>query len=345
MGGSAGSPGGSGGIGGSPTDGSLFDVGLFDAPPDPDAACGLITEKANASPLNLYIVMDKSSSMVGNKWDSAVAGLTAFVNDANSAGIRVALNFFPRPPPPTCDQMAYQTPVVAFGELPANAMPIIMALGAEMPNGLSTPTYPALGGAILEGIAVAQNSPGETSAVLLVTDGLPQGPAPLCAGQDPEDPAVIAGLAMTGATFSPPVLTYVIGLPGVDQSFANQVAAAGGTDQAIIIGATNVQQEFADALSKVRGQALPCEYDIPDKVAGGEVAFNKVNVLFTPGGGGPSQTIPQTDDCAADPDAWRYDDAANPTRILLCSAACDTLKGDFTAQLDILLGCDTQTVK
>jgi hypothetical protein len=340
--GAAGSAGSSGGAAG--TGGLILDALSEQA--DPDAACGLLTQEASATPLNLYIMMDKSSSLAGYKWDAAVAGLDAFVNDTSSAGIRVALKFFPREPDgtPACDQPAYAVPDVAFGELPANAAAIVAALQAQTPNGLGTPTYPALGGAILKGIEVAQNAPGETSAVLLVTDGVPQGPAPTCAGVDPEATQVLADLAATGAGYSPPVLTFVIGLPGVDQSFADAIASGGGTDSAIVVGNTNVQVEFEQALAQVRGQALPCEFEIPDAVAGGQVAFDRVNVLFTPGGSSTPETIPQTSDCNQ-ASGWYYDDPQDPARILLCPDECDKLKGDYTARLDILLGCETQTVK
>ena len=39
---------------------------------------------------------------------------------------------------------------------------------------------------------------------------------------------------------------------------------------------------------------------------------------------------------------WRYDDAANPSRILLCDASCDGVKSK-AGKVDILFGCTTQT--
>jgi hypothetical protein len=313
---------------------------------DPDAACGLVTEEAIAVPLNLYIMMDKSSSMAGNdpmvadKWTSAKAGLTAFVNSARFAGVRVALRFFPRVADdvPACDHEAYREPLVPFGPLPDNAGAIVAAIEAESPNGASTPVYPALGGALLQGIDVAKNHPGEASAVLLVTDGQPQGPAAQCAGVNPEDPDAIADLAAAGARYGTPVRTFVIGLPGVNQSFANQVAAAGGTDAAVLVGATNIAVEFQNALAKVTGQALPCEFEVPSQVAGGQVAFDDVNVLF--GLDGASQEIlPQRPGC--DGPGWRYDDPASPAALVLCPDTCEAARGASIAKIQILLGCET----
>ncbi len=327
--------------------GGLFTGGNGGAPPDadvPDNTCGYSTEKAETHPVTLYVLVDKSSSLGGTgtyKWDAAVAGLKAFVNDEASTGISVGLRFFPRPPDntPVCDQKAYQIPEVPFGLLPGNAAAFVAALDAATPNGMSTPIYPALGGGILAGIDIASNDPNSRSAVLLVTDGAPQGPAPTCGGVNPEDPAVIEALAKVGADFNPPVVTYVVGLPGVNQAFANGVAAAGGTGSAILVGNVNVEQEFKDALAKVRGDALPCDYAVPKKVADGEFEVTEVNVVVTYSGKDPA-FVTQVSTCG-NKDGWHYDDPANPKRIVLCPATCSKLHGDFKAKIEIALGCET----
>jgi Mg-chelatase subunit ChlD len=308
---------------------------------DPDAACAKFEEQGISKPVNLYVMFDKSASMAGNKWESAKAGLGAFVDDEGSAGIRVALRFFPRDPDavPACDQQGYKEPTVPFGALPGNAAALKAAMEAEAADGFSTPMYPALGGGILMGIEMAENNPGESSAVLLVTDGQPEGPAPLCGGVDPEDPQELAALAATGASFNPPVATYVVGLPGVDQATANLIAEAGGTDSAILVANTNVEEEFREALAKVRGDAVPCVYEIPDQVLDGEVTISQVNIEVWPGGGGDPYIVPQNQSCNGE--GWYYDDPANPSEIILCPDTCATLKSDWDAALRILLGCAT----
>jgi hypothetical protein len=331
--------GGSGGID--------FDAGIpdEDALPNPDAACGLITEQGEATPVNLYILLDKSSSMVGTKWDSAKAGLAAFLEDPESAGLRVAIRFFPRDADatPACDQPAYATPTVGFAPLPGNAAAIVAAMEAETPDGFSTPIYPALGGGILGGIAVAEANPGERSVVLLVTDGQPQGPADLCGGVDPEDPAAIAALAATGASYDPSVLTYVVGLPGADQDLADQIAVAGGTEAAILVGVNDVAAGFEAALAAVRGKAVPCEYQIPAEVAGGEVNPFLVNLLLTASGATDPVLVPYDPGCAAA--GWHYDDPAAPTKILLCPQTCGAVRDDLGSKLEVLLGCKTAEVE
>lgn len=334
--------GGSGGGGGAlPFDGGPdFTVSIGAGEHDGSPNCGLITEEAKTSTLNLYIALDKSSSMAGaSKWEKATAGLQAFLGDPASAGVRVALNFFPLDNNPTCDQHAYQAPVVPFGALPQNGAPISKALSATTPNGFSTPIYPALGGAILGARAETQKTPGQTGAVLLVTDGKPEGPSTSCGGANPEDPNAIAQLAKSGLT-TLSVKTFVIGLPGVNQAVANQIAAAGGSSEAILIESVDVQSAFQSALAQVRGTALRCDYALPAKT--GEVGIGNVNVLLTPKDGKPG-VLPQDPDCKGA--GWRYDDPSMPTRINFCPQSCAALKDDFGAKVQIELGCATQVVK
>lgn len=303
-----------------------------------EAACAKYEHTEVHRPVNLYVMFDKSSSMAGAKWEDAKTGLTAYVQNPGADNIRAALRFFPRDADatPACDQVAYREPTVPYGDLPANAGAIVAAIDAESPDGFNTPIYPALGGAILKGIEMAQNHPGEASAVLLITDGAPMGPGPMCSGVNPEDPAVIAALAATGKDKGVP--TYVVGLPGVNQAVANQIAAAGGTDSAILVSVTNVAVEFQQALQKVAGSAIPCDYAIPDEVVSGEIGLNKVNVEITPAGGQP-MTVPYDETCATD--GWKYDDPTAPTKIILCPSTCANVKSQDGTELQVLLGCGT----
>ncbi len=306
---------------------------------DPNSACGAYDLVAADKPVNLYVMFDKSSSMAGPKWDAAKTGLGAFVVSEASKGINVGLRFFPRPPDatPACDQKAYEKPLVPFGPLPGNAAAIQQAIAAEKPDGFGTPMYPALGGALLEGIALAQSIPGSVSAVLLVTDGVPEGPAASCSGVNPSDPAEVAKLAAAGAAFHPPVLTYVVGLPGVDQASANLIAKSGGTGSAILVAASDVAGEFEKALSKVRADVLPCSYALPDKVVKGQIALTLVNIQITHDG--KKGTVPYDPACAGN--AWKYDNLDKPTAIELCPTTCTDLKADKKAAIQVILGCDT----
>lgn len=310
---------------------------------DPDAACSATHVEAQAYPLNLYVMLDKSASMDGPKWNAAKAGLSAFVADARSSGIRVALNFFPRPidATPACDQRAYSTPRVPFVMLTADAKQITDAIGLESPDGFNTPIWSALGGAILGTIDQMKTRPAnERGAVLLVTDGDPQGPAAVCSGVNPELVDEIAKIAAAGLAASPSIPTFVIGLPGVTQSTVNPIAAAGGSTSAVVVTDTvNTQQAFQDALAAVRGRAVPCDYKLPDKVVSGEIGIGFVNVAYTQGDGSPTQSLGQSAGCTSA--GWRYDDPSHPTKIMLCPQSCSAVQGDSKAKVEVLLGCAT----
>lgn len=328
------------------------DVGSFDAsidtsaPFDPDAACAASTEQATITAASIYVAFDKSSSMgpevTSTKWAGARRGMEAFVKDSASAGLRIALNFFPRPADgvPVCDSAAYMAPRVGYDFLPANAAPILAAIDAEKPDGFNTPMYPALGGALRKAIEDLKTRPGEAGAVLLVTDGEPAGPAATCAGLNPEDPKLIGDLAAT-ALKNNGIKTFVVGLPGVNVTVANQIAAAGGTTSAVLAtDPTKVESGFRDALAVVRGKAIPCDFPLPTKVLKGEVSYALVNVQYSKGGAPPASTIYQDAACTAG-EGWRYDDPTKPTRVVLCPKTCETVRADPKAKIDVLLGCKT----
>jgi hypothetical protein len=260
------------------------------------------------------------------------------LNDPTQTDIDVALSFFPRPADatPACDQMAYKEPVVPFGPLPDNADPIMTAFAAKTPDGFSSPMYPALGGAILKGLDLAAQNGDEVSAVLLVTDGAPDGPGPICSGVDPSDPVNVAELAASGASFG--VKTFVVGLPGVDQAASNLIADAGGTSEAIVVGSTDTANKFTEALIKARGELLACIFEIPAEVLAGEVGYGFVNVELTPGGGSEMAVV-HNPDC--DGPGWEFDDAFNPSAIVLCPDTCETIEDDAKASIQIVLGCPT----
>ena len=124
---------------------------------------------------------------------------------------------------------------------------------------------------------------------------------------------------------SPKILTFVIGV-GTSLGALNGMAAAGGTGQAFIVDTNeNVNQQFLDALNKIRGAALCCSYLIPVPTMG-KPDFNTVNVQYTPGDGGPVEVLPKVKDetrCPAVGNAWYYDNNVAPKEIILCDPTCN----------------------
>ncbi|HET6281413.1 MAG TPA: hypothetical protein VFH73_10610, partial [Polyangia bacterium] len=95
---------GSGGSGGSGSGGSRDSAPserTIGGPPLGDAACATRTQQAEKLPLDMYILMDSSASMDDmttagpTKWEAVRAAVVAFINDQQSAGLGVGLQYFP----------------------------------------------------------------------------------------------------------------------------------------------------------------------------------------------------------------------------------------------------------
>ena len=73
--------------------------------------------------------------------------------------------------------------------------------------------------------------------------------------------------------------------------------------------------------------------------SGETLDINKVNVQFTPKGGAVT-TIDYSADCSKAA-GWHFDNPAAPTKILMCSGACNTLLASAEGKIDIVFGCKT----
>jgi len=255
-----------------------------------------------------------------------------------------------------CTSTDYAAPNVPLETLPDTSGALTNSLSGHTPDGY-TPTGPALTGAISWANQQLTNNPGHKVAVVLVTDGLPGGfvpgfPPAACA------PATIAGvsaIAMSGATGTPPILTFVVGIfnPGAEATTAqtnlNMLATAGGTGSALVINVTdnNVAQELHTALTQAQSKAIACSYKIPTSTGGTGLDYNKVNVQFT-SGSGTATTIGHTGSSSACSNGgWYYDvdpSAGTPTQIIACPSSCTQFNADVSGHVDIVLGCATISV-
>lgn len=303
--------------------------------------CASSTQTASLSPLDLYIMMDQSGSMdlktgTGvSRWAAIAAALKAFLNDSKSAGIGVGVQFFPLT---TCASSEYAKPEVTIADLPGNATTVMAAIAKHGPNG-STPTAPALDGAIQYAQTFGLTKPDHTIAVVLATDGVPTGCAPY------DSIAEVAKFAAAGVKSAANVRTFVIGV-GSETAALNAIAVAGGTKAAIIVDAAgNVEQQFAAALKAVQGQALACSYAIPVPGDGKTLDLTKVNVQITLGNGKPQllNYVASDKDCNSGTGGWHFDDPVAPTKILLCATSCALPLSVSTAKVEILLGCARAT--
>ncbi len=314
---------------------------------NPDAACASSTTEASLVTLNMYIMFDDSGSMAqNNKWVDASAALNAFFQDPGSAGLKVALRFFPDGACDNnaCDINACATPAVNMAALTSDPAPmdaqegaLVASVNAHGPaNGGGTPLSAALQGAENFAIGYETAHPNQKTVVVLVTDGQPNG-----CDEDINDISNIAAQAATQG-----VLTFAVGLQGSSTAQMNQIAMAGGTNQAVFIGTgTDAEMQLLMALQAIRGTVVTCQFALPmtDQM-GKKVDPSKVNVDYTPGGMGNPDTIPQVQKAAdcGNKDGWYYDDNNNPTTIILCPKTCQEVQNDMHAKIEILLGCATK---
>lgn len=328
--------------------GDLFDdagVGAGGGLISPDAACAKATTTAILVPVNMFLLFDKSGSMLdGGKWAAAKGALKAFFQDPKVAGLRVAIRFFPDTTcdSPECDIDACTTPQVKIGKLTAQSAPddaqealLIKAIDGAFPVG-GTPMFAALGGAEQAAAIHLSQNPSHKAAVVLVTDGTPNG-----CETDVDKIAELAAQAFK--TFA--VTTYVVGLDGANQDQLDKIAAAGETDSAFYLGQGDIQQSLLAAFQAIQGKGLACQFKLPKDE---EVDPNKVNVLYTAATSDEPALIGQVaaaDACSGTKDGWYYDDPSLPTAILLCPASCEKVESDPDGKLEVVFGCATEPAK
>ena len=161
---------GSGGVfGGGGTGGGVIvpDSGVT------DGACATKSANAEPLPLDIYVMMDTSKSMLDTttsgtpKWDAVKTALSAFFNDSRSAGLGVGLQFFPlvQNVPATCTA---DGPCGTFG--PCDRRRACVTKGAST-NGITTDILcaDATGCAGTESCALIQQCP--TSGGFCASDG------------------------------------------------------------------------------------------------------------------------------------------------------------------------------
>ncbi|XXS75756.1 vWA domain-containing protein [Sorangium sp. So ce131] len=319
----------------------------------PDGVCATQTATAGLQPVYLAFAFDVSGSMGKGdkdwhdkalKWDPVVAATKQFFADAASDGLSASLTFFPGAGD-KCESVSYTTPDVPLTALPSQAFGA--AIDAIEPTTSSdwrggTPTVAVLEGTIAFIEAQRQANPGKY-AIVLVTDGYPQG----C---DDEVDTVAAVVTDAEAALASAISTYVIGVANPPISGApdtvsdlHQIAAAGGTGEAVLIDTGDPSQTaaaFKAAVDRIRSASVSCTMAIPPAPDGGTFDKEKVRVLYTASGANTPTELTYDQTCATE-DAWRYDEPANPTQIVLCGSACATVQADVGAVLNVDFTCES----
>lgn len=229
---------------------------------------------------------------------------------------------FPNMALESCVAEDYSVPDVSPGPALSTANIIRDALAATEPDGSTTPTTAALGGAF-DFLSQQNNSTVESNVVLL-TDGEPQP----CTTNTVSDLAASAEEALSNLS----IRTHVISLGAPD--VLDPVAAAGGTGESISADATTAS--ISDALAQVAGSAASCRFLLPLDADDP----SRVNlILSTPS---EDETVPKVNTAQDCSDAgWYYDNPATPTSVFLCPASCSALSE--STEVEWALGCATVT--
>lgn len=339
--------GGAGGQGGSTGSGINITTGSGGAGGgtmlDPDASCAAASTEASFVPLDMLILLDRSGSMSGSKWDGSTNALKSYVTSPDANGVNVGIVYFPIDSPPDgegCNYQHYDDIVVPIAELPGNSPALVNSIDGEDPLGGSTPMYGALKGTLFAATAHQDANPTHKVIVVFASDGdpnscsfTPGNPA------DADDIPAIAGLAESALNYNG-VRTYVIAIQGATVANLNQIALAGGTTKAI--DCTQNINDFLTAMKDIQSDALSCDIVIPAPPMGKEFDKDLVAVSYSPMGD-PMQAvqIPRADnyqDCGGMA-GWYYDNNVNPTKIKLCPASCQKVQLDKQAKLDVAFGC------
>ncbi len=320
------------------------------------------TEVPIKVPVAIYLMLDESWSMVP-LWPGAYNSINAFVNDPISAGVNVAIQYFPFPDELVvnrCDGTGYDTPAVPMGELSAHAAQITDNLATHAPIGIGTPTEGALRGATEFCHNYQQQNPDVRCVAVLITDGEPNG-----CDQNHDNLVNIATQA-----YANDVMTFAVGLAGADFNLLNRIAMEGGGEDCdpgpqYACDVTADAEGLVEALNRIRdsvaiethiethvethlvpvtktvGKPLECEWQVPEPDPQYGFDVEKVNVRLT------APSIDETmlgkvdglSNCVVN--GWYFDDPSTPTRIIACPETCTMIQSTFQATVDIQLGCPT----
>jgi hypothetical protein len=369
-------------LGGEDADFVLPDSGGGGGHLDPDAACAATSFTGTRVPPSILLIFDQSGSMSScpdpfalscpgkDKWSSATAAIHDLLATAPH-DLNVGIKFFSVMLPgakactsdsscssnelcvggkcatESCSDSDYANPDVAVAPLSSTQTPIDCWLGKATCPGITAAkpmTNTVMAPALRGGISYLKSLKADGQRIaILITDGDPTS----CTGNAISDVIAAAG---AGASGSPRVVTYAIGVPGATIKNLSPVAAAGGgkrmpsciantTNEAAAchyqIGAGNVQADLLAALNDITGKSLSCVFKVPAASGDAGVDPGAVNVNLT--SGGATSTLNRD---ATHANGWDYTDGG--ATITLYGAPCTSVLGSGSTKVDILLGCPTK---
>ncbi len=340
--------------------GPVSNPGLDGCEGAPDAA-GCIGESFEGEniPLDIYVMFDLSCSMScsvnkkgccrrddpvpENEWriQPVRDAMKSFLQDPLSAGIGVGLGFFGDHDssldhdPNICSVESHSDATVPIQPLPGSAEQLIQALDAAEPQG-GTETHLAIDGACAYVNDWRRQNLGHKVVILLVTDGIPEA---ACDANIQKATTAASGCYDGGNGFQ----TYVLGVVANNNNSLdqlNQIAVAGGTEQAYLTSSDDIAGSVLAALNAIRADAvIPCTLPIPEPSDGHMLDYNYVNLGICDAGGNNVSTfyVPSAADCGK-AGSWYYEDTPDGRAIQLCDATCKTVNNSLS-KLFFTVGC------
>jgi hypothetical protein len=332
---------------------------------------------ADPAESNILFLVDRSGSMhlsvsdTDTRWTATKAGLFGLL-DSMPSDINAGVVMFPSGDAPIdccvitadnvitcggcapgelpgteqrCDPGAYMDPPVEVAPMTPAQVDAIKSYVSTADDEFywGTPLAPALEGAVDAQVAASANG---ISSIVLVTDG---NPTSCDTASDPyaNDLARVTDAAALGLSASSPVRTYVLGVidgdQGANAANLSQVALAGGTaryagceevdDCAYSVNVQNFEADMRDALNAIALEAFDCTFDLPE-VEMGTPDLAAVNITVSSPAG--STVVPKDSSHA---NGWDY--LPGDTQVQLYGPACEALKADATASVEVVVGCET----
>ncbi len=337
---------GTGGSGGS-TNPNNTACGLASRPgtsgstPDEFKGCTGISMEAEAVAADIFILLDRSTSMgdhrvsseedAPTRWEAITGALAEFISAPETANLRVGLQYFPRFETGSgaleCSSDGYAAPAVPIDRVTDDHRDALLAeIESLYPHGL-TPAVPAVAGALQYAKEWAEEHQDRPTVLVWAADGFPTE----C---DDTSISTLEDLAEEYGNGTPRVATFVVGLGPVAN--LKRVADAGGTEAFFVSDCPTAVEDLLAALKRVSSSPTLCEFEVPPPPAGEFIDPEQVNVTFTTSTGATEvvRKVPSVDSCSGG--GWYFDDPEEPSTIHICPSSCGRFGG---GSIDIVLGC------
>lgn len=299
---------------------------------DASSGCPNDSRPAVRRALNLYLIVDKSLSVVLQPaWNSLTLAINEFVDDPKNEGLGLGIGYYGS----SCNGGDYALPEVRVAPLPG----VAQAIKGSYPVPLSGKAVtPALSGSFAYMRVLAQTEPDRDVAVALVTDTIVD---PICGSTQTN-----AALAAAGALAeSPSIPTYVIGLGAgptlldpvnlIDPAPLDPVAAAGGTGEVRRIEVNlSTNTALTAALNDVVNAATPCAFEVPDDIEPSTAVLESHPTSL------PANTwshVANSGACGTDHGV--YIRPSSPRVLELCPASCNYLRSGAAGTVIVRTDC------